>query len=78
MEVGRHLRSCITVALLIVLLAPAGFAATGDRPPSVVVKVEGGGFHWGDAAVGAAATLAAGLLVLGLVLIFRPAGRRVP
>ena len=31
-----------------------------------------GGFHWADAGVGAAATLATTLLVLGLVLALRP------
>ena len=79
MEAGRHLRNYVVVALLVGFLAPASLAAGGTSPPpSVVVKVSDGGFHWGDAAVGAAATLATGLLVLGLVLMFRPAGRRTP
>jgi len=45
---------------------------TRDRSSTVVVRVADDGFHWGDAGVGVAATLAMTLLVLGLSLILRP------
>ena len=50
---------------------PAGVPSQ-DRPATVVVSVRDGGFHWADAGVGAAATLATTLLALGLVLVLRP------
>jgi hypothetical protein len=40
--------------------------------PPIVIRVHDGGFHWTDAAVGAAATLATTLLTLGLALALRP------
>jgi len=43
--------------------------ATSEQP--VVVRVQDGGFHWLDAAVGAAIVLAAGLLAMALVLEIR-------
>ena len=43
-----------------------------DRPSTVVVSVPDGGFHWADAGVGAAATLATTLLALGLAMALRP------
>ena len=65
--------------VLIGLVVSVSLAAGGTAPPpSVVVKVSGSGFHWGDAAVGVAATLATGLLVLGLVLTFRQTRGREP
>src|SRR3954462_13266852 len=39
-------------------------AQSQDRPSTVVVNVPDGGFHWSDAGVGAAATVAAALLAL--------------
>lgn len=71
-------RLLIGAASALLLLAATPLAAAVDEQPpqpSVVVRVEGGGFHWEDAAVGGMATLAAGLLVLGLFLTFR-VGRR--
>ena len=59
---------CVVV-LALLLAAPAAAPAAGDPSAPVVVEVTDSGFHWGDAAVGAAATLAAGLLVLALVLL---------
>jgi predicted outer membrane protein len=67
------------LALAVVLLAATATAEAADQqppPPSVVVRVEGGGFHWLDAAVGSVATLAAGLLVFGLVMTVRAERRR--
>jgi hypothetical protein len=61
--------------LAIVLFAPAWAHGGGQPPPSaagqpprVVVKVDRGGFHWQDAGLGAAAGIAAVLLVYGLAL----------
>lgn len=76
MSITREVRRCVVLALL--LAAAAGADASppadpsSDRPSTVVVSVRDGGFHWADAGVGAAATLAATLLVLGLVLTLRP------
>jgi hypothetical protein len=44
---------------------------TGERPSTVVVRVNDG-FHWADAGLGAAAALATTLLALGVVLALRP------
>jgi hypothetical protein len=42
------------------------------KPPSpVVVEVRRGGFHWGDAGVGAAAALAIVAIAVGVALILR-------
>ena len=45
---------------------------TGERPSTVVVRVNDDGFHWADAGLGAAAALATTLLALGVVLALRP------
>lgn len=71
------------LALLVLAAAPQSYGVdrsgsrppAGDRPsPTVVVQVSTGGFDWQDAALGAVATVATGLLVFGLVLAMR-AGR---
>jgi hypothetical protein len=49
-----------------------------ERPSTVVVRVQDGGFHWTDAGIGAAAALATTLLALGLVLALRPNGGEEP
>jgi hypothetical protein len=61
---------------LLFAIGPSPALAAGDpsgethaRP--VVVQVTDGGFHWTDAAVGAGAALAAGLVAAGLVLTLR-------
>jgi hypothetical protein len=64
----RPLALCV-LALALLLAAPTDSSAAGEPRAPIVVKVTDGGFHWGDAAVGAAATLAVGLLVLALVLL---------
>ncbi len=77
---GRELLGCVVLTALLLVAAPMAYAADVNprhRPaPSVVVKVDDGGFHWGDASIGAVGTLAGGLLVLGLVLTIRSGGRR--
>jgi hypothetical protein len=78
MSITRGLRWFVVVALLSSVAAASSHADTkppdpnGDRPSTVVVSVHDGGFHWADAGVGAAATLATTLLALGLVLALRP------
>jgi hypothetical protein len=76
MRARRHLVTVATAAFA-GLLAPVSFAADAESPPpSIVVKVTDSGFHWGDAAVGAAAAIATAVLVLGLVLAIRQTGGR--
>ena len=49
----------------------------GEAPPvqeprrPVVVKVSDGGFHWGDAAIGAAAASGAAIVLAGLAMVRR-------
>lgn len=77
---ARGLRWFVVLALLLSIGAasshgaetnPAGVPSR-DQPATVMVSVRDGGFHWADAGVGAAATLATTLLALGLVLVLRP------
>ena len=63
----RRLALCV-VALAPLLAAPTDSSAAREPRAPIVVRVTDNGFHWGDAAVGATATLAATLLVLALVL----------
>jgi hypothetical protein len=55
----------------------AGDAASAGQPTHpaqrapVVVEVRGDGFHWGDAAIGAAATLGLTLSVGGVLVLTR-------
>ncbi len=68
-----------TIRLVAAILAPG---AEGAEPEpegraSVVVEVSDSGFHWLDAGIGVAATLALVLLVIGLTLSVRHSnGRR--
>lgn len=74
-------RPNVTFALVAAAVAaPAGFAAGPEptNPPPVVVEVSDRGFHWLDAAIGAAVVLALALLVIGLTLSVRQTtGRRM-
>jgi hypothetical protein len=80
MSITRGLRLFVVLALLSSVAAASSHGAhtnplpdpSRDRPSTVVVSVRDGGFHWTDAGVGAAATFATTLLVLGLVLALRP------
>ena len=79
MSITRELRWFVVLALLLSVAVASSHADTNppadpnsDRPSTVVVRVRDGGFHWADAGVGAAATLATTLLALGLVLALRP------
>jgi hypothetical protein len=78
-SITRGVRWFVALALLLSIAAAPSRADTNpppnpseERPSTVVVSVRDGGFHWTDAGVGAAATLATTLLVLGLVLALRP------
>jgi hypothetical protein len=65
-----HALRVAAVAALIVALATSGASAADPKPAQpVVVKVEEGGFHWVDAGLGAAAGVAASILVLALVSV---------
>lgn len=80
MSSTRGIRWFVVLALLSSVAAASSHGAdtnpppdpNSERPSTVVVSVRDGGFHWADAGVGAAATLATTLLVLGLVLALRP------
>ena len=68
MDLRRVVPSLLTLALMLFVLAPTGVLAedtSGGRP--VVVQVSDG-FHWRDAALGAAAGVAVVLVGAGLVL----------
>lgn len=79
MSITRGLRWFVVLGLLLSVAAASSYAAdtnpppdpSRDRPSTVVVSVPDGGFHWADAGVGAAATLATTLIALGLVIVLR-------
>jgi hypothetical protein len=55
---------CIIALAAMTALGPArplAIARAAERP-TVTVEVQGGGFHWGDAAIG-------GFVVLGVVIV---------
>jgi hypothetical protein len=78
MSIARARRWFVLLALLLSVFGASDHAADAsspsdsEEPSRVVVSVRDGGFHWTDAGVGAAATLATTLLALGLVLVRRP------
>ena len=80
MGISKGFRRLVVLGLLVSVAAASSNGANAnpvraqsrDRPSTVVVSVPDGGFHWADAGVGAAATVAATLLALGLVLALRP------
>ena len=80
MSIARGLRRFVVLGLLLSVAAASSRGADTnparvpgpDRPSTVVVSVPDAGFHWADAGIGAAATLAATLLAFGLLLALRP------
>jgi hypothetical protein len=66
----------VLVAAAIGASPPSTTAGTSQRRTPVVVHVERGGFHWLDAGLGAAATLATVLLVYGFAIALRGDGSR--
>lgn len=71
------LRSIVAGLLLAALMAHGVGAQPDPAQPAqpVVVKVDGGGFHWEDAGLGAAAGVATTLLIFALVVAVRPSGQ---
>ncbi len=67
------------VAFLTIALGGIGICAcaahAAPRPP-VIVVVRGGGFHWGDAAIGASAGLSVALAVFGATLTLTGSRKR--
>ena len=59
------------VATLLVLCLPGPAFGQGQAPQPVVVKVSGGGFHWGDAAIGAVAASGAAVALAGIGMFRR-------
>jgi hypothetical protein len=66
---------CVAVALALCLAASAfgeGPRVQDCRPrQSVLVQVSGGGFHWGDAAIGAVAASGAAVALAGIRMFRR-------
>jgi hypothetical protein len=78
MSITSGLRWFVAIALLSAVAAASSYGADTSPPPApgrpstVVITARDGGFHWADAGVGAAATLATTLLALGFLLALRP------
>ena len=66
---------CAAAVLALFLAAPAFGQGPRDRSgqprQSVVVKVSGGGFRWGDAAIGAVAASGAAVALTGIWMFRR-------
>lgn len=62
-----------TLALLSASAVMSATAAAGNEPKAVpaplIVRVQEGGFRWGDAAIGAAAGFGASLVVVGGIAV---------
>jgi hypothetical protein len=70
-DMNRVLRVWLAASVAVLALAGPVDAFGGKQPPSqqpIVVKVSDGGFHWGDAGIGAAGALGLILVVAGLRL----------
>ena len=67
--------TCVATALALFLAAPAfgqgPRVRSGHPRQSVVVKVSGGGFHWGDAAIEAVAASGAAVALAGIGMFRR-------
>jgi len=73
-RVGRR---ALAAAVGLVSLSPvahAGAPPAHPNPEPIVVRVDDG-FHWGDAGIGAAAGVGAGLVVAGALVVVRGGGR---
>jgi hypothetical protein len=76
--VVRRLSVASAAVLASVLLAPTVVsAAPRTRSEPAVIQTTHGGFAWGDAAIGAAATLGLVLAAAGVFLLLK-GNRRVP
>lgn len=76
----QHHRRRIVATLAAAALACTGGAVAATpqaERPTVVVEVRDGGFHWGDAAIGASGALALALLS-GTALLRRRSAQKQP
>jgi hypothetical protein len=74
---NRLSRHWLAASLAALALAGPADAFGAKQPPSqqpIVVKVSDGGFHWGDAGIGAAGALGLILVAAGLRLAQRGVG----
>jgi hypothetical protein len=71
MSATRSIVATLVVAALVVSGVGAAQPEPAQPAQPVVVRVEGGGFHWEDAGLGAAGGMAATFLVLALVFAVR-------
>jgi len=73
-QMTRRLSTGTACGLLLATTLASGAAAT-DRAPTerapVVVQVGGSGFHWGDAAIGAAVALGVTAASGGVLVLLR-------
>jgi hypothetical protein len=63
-----------TIATMVVVASTSASTPRAPSPPAqrpVVVQVDGGGFDWGDAAIGAAGAAGFVLLLVGLATAAR-------
>lgn len=67
--------ACVAVAAL--LLATSASASDGRNETPIVVRVDQGGFHWSDAAIGALAGVGISLTATGFVALVRLRGAGV-
>jgi hypothetical protein len=65
----RVLSAIAAVAVAAVLAGPAVGSGRPTPPAPVVVQTRGGGFAWGDAAIGAAAALGLVLALSGVLFL---------
>ena len=65
----RVLYVIAALAVAAVLAGPAAGSGRPTRPAPVVVQTSGGGFAWGDAAIGAAAALGFVLALSGALFL---------
>ena len=70
----KGLRFWVAIFLVAVAVVVMGHVASASDTPKrtpVVVHVDRGGFHWGDAVLGALAGTAATVLAIGLAALHR-------
>jgi hypothetical protein len=66
----------LTTSAMIGSLAFGGNGPTTRSPSPLIVRVQDGGFHWGDAAIGAAAGFGASLVAVGGIALRRTPARK--
>jgi hypothetical protein len=78
MVCGMHCRTLsVALALIATTTIPDEVAGAGTPPPSeppsgpFVVRIDGGAFHWSDAAIGAAGGFGAALVIAGGISLRR-------